>query len=307
MYDTSALLLGQNSVAYQVGRDQRQSQSVPVKPSGINGRCKYRPRGWWQPGNNFPINAKDLAALRDTVAPKGGWTRTPLAPPRAKGELRGGGGGGTETDMRIQSSRAICSQISGLSFDAGCPSEAEASSSPCHQRRLRLWSNEGWWMRAVKQRLYGFCQGPPHRHRWLVGTCGPASGSQLHRRWGLSQCTQGKNTERLQPCEIFFCCLLQKTKFFEDPSGSLCFRRSRTLYQKCIMWCIRETFSLWEIKKTWINIVKVKLIQPGGGETVKLTKTQPLIIITMRCCARDFFLCFWLFRMRLLSIFLKTR
>lgn len=173
MYDTSvsalALLLGQNSVAYQVGRDQRQSQRVPIKPSGINGRCKYRPRAWWQPGNNFPINAKDLVALRDTVAPKGGWTRTPLAPPLAKGELHGNGGS-TETDMRIQSSRAICSQISGLSFDAGCPSETEASSSPCHQRRLRLWSYEGWGMRAVKQRLYRFCQGPPHRHRWLVGT-----------------------------------------------------------------------------------------------------------------------------------------
>lgn len=35
--------------------------------------------------------------------------------------------------------------------------------------------------------------------------------------------------------------------------------------------------------------MKVKLIQPGGGETVKLTKAQPFIIITMRCCARDFF------------------
>lgn len=63
----------------------------------------------------------------------------------ARGSLRRRGDDGTEADIRIQSSQAICSQIARLSFDAGCPSEAEASSSPCHQRRLWLRSYEGWW------------------------------------------------------------------------------------------------------------------------------------------------------------------
>lgn len=59
-------------------------------------------------------------------------------------------------------------QISGLSFDMGCPSRMGASSSPCHQRCLRLYSYKLWWMRAVKHQLHGVFQSPRHTHHRVV-------------------------------------------------------------------------------------------------------------------------------------------
>lgn len=151
--------------------------------------------------------------------------------------------------MRIQSSRAICSQISGLSFDASCPSVTEASSSPCHQRRLWLCSYEGWWMRAVKLCLHGSYQGPPQRQCcWLVGTLAQRQAANSTDAGALVSEHKGKH-RKITAVGEFFCCLLQITKLFEDPSGSLCFQLGRVLYQKCIMWCLRKTFNLRAIKR----------------------------------------------------------
>lgn len=97
---------------------------------------------------------------------------------------------GTETDIRIQSSCTICSQISGLSFDMGCPSRMEASSSPCHQRCLRLRSYKMWWMRAVKHQLYGVCQGPPHNHHKGVESLEPLG--RVNTRTGALITAKGK-------------------------------------------------------------------------------------------------------------------
>lgn len=50
----------------------------------------------------------------------------------------------------------------------------------------------------------------------------------------------------------------------------------------------RKNFYSVRNKKTSINTVNVKLIQPSGGEIVTLTKTQKLILITM-CFLRGLF------------------
>lgn len=129
--------------------------------SKIDRKCEYDQQPAGNSGHRFALYAEDLMLLCDKEAPNRGEMDTSGALPAKDHHCVCYG---IETDIRIQSSCAICSQISGLSFDMGCPSRVEASSSPCHQRCLRLWSYKMWWMKAVKHQLYRVCQGPPHNH-----------------------------------------------------------------------------------------------------------------------------------------------
>lgn len=129
--------------------------------SRIDGKCEYDQQPAGDSGRRFALYAEDLTLLCDKEASySGGMDIWGAHPPRiiavyAMVE---------KTDVRIQSSRTICPPIPGLSLDMGCPSRMEASSSPCHQRCLRLRSYKMWWMKAVKHQLYGICQGLPHNH-----------------------------------------------------------------------------------------------------------------------------------------------
>lgn len=134
--------------------------------SKIDRKCEYDQQPAGNSEHLFALYAEDLMLLCDKDAPNSAEMDTSYALP-AKDHLCVCYG--RETDIRIQSSCTICSQISGLSFDMGCPSRVEASSSPCHQRCLRRWSYKMWWMNTVKHQLYGVCQGPPHslHHRGM--------------------------------------------------------------------------------------------------------------------------------------------
>lgn len=99
----------------------------------------------------FSLYADDLMLCCDKEAANGGWMN--ILPRLLSCQGSSVSCCGRETDVRFQSSWAICSQISALSFDMDCPSTVEASSSPCHQRCRRRWSYKRWWMKAVKHRL----------------------------------------------------------------------------------------------------------------------------------------------------------
>lgn len=147
--------------------------------------------------------------------------------------------------MRIQSSRAICSQISGLSFDAGCPSEAEASSSPCHQRclRLQLWSYEVWWMRAETQRLHRYLSRTASTSPVTCGNFGPVSGRK-HAQW-----LQSKS---LFPLTFLF--LLLQIKSLSILLGNYAFNKVDCFKSsKCD---VQQSFCSIKCKKTSINTVK---------------------------------------------------
>lgn len=140
-------------------------------------------------------------------------------------------GYGIETDIRIQSSCTICSKISGLSFDTGCPSRMGASSSPCHKRCLRLWSNKLWWMRAIKHQLCRVCQGPPHYHHRVVKSFEPP-GSVNTGAGALIRVKEAKHTVVVQTRMIHSCFLindLNSNSLLQDslsPVGFFCWRRS---------------------------------------------------------------------------------